>query len=499
LLPRAPPGEPAIGFVEGEDMQETRAVKINQGSLGNQKLLPGILFTIVVWIIFTTQFHLSGLLGLALAVQVTMFFAFFYRPVWALAALIVGQLTASSYMVTIGATPISIRLLWTILMLLLVIPIVRARGGLKMGKRSLLIVIPTLFFFILATIANVVNVDVSYSMQYLRIGVTSLAIVLFIPMIIKNENDLKILGGVFLFTCLASAVVSILQHYSYSSLPSLSLYANAISKGRVVGITEGPIHLAYDLSIVFMPAIALLLMKGVSGRMRKFMPVFLIVFVIGLYFSYTRSGLYSLAPALLVLVPMLMGKMKKEFFLAALVLIAGFYIYFQITGSRYSQGFGEEQSASSRLALWQASAKIAMDNPIFGIGEGRFEQVSLSYRSQVTVDSAPSAVGVLGMEQPHNDFLRVWLSFGTLALVCYLALFVGMFINFYKGYRYGVGKFTRALSMGCFAGMAAYIVNAATHNLMDSVALLWILGGLSIAVAKLSSERKLKMRTPAVN
>ena len=45
--------------------------------------------------------------------------------------------------------------------------------------------------------------------------------------------------------------------------------------------------------------------------------------------------------------------------------------------------------------------------------------------------------------------------------------------------------FVRSISLGGFAALATYIVCAATHNVMASVSLLWILGGLSIAAAKL--------------
>jgi O-antigen ligase len=480
-------------------MNDTGVLEINQRSANNQKFFLGVLLTAIIWMVLGSQFNMPSMLALVMAVQVVLFFSFFYRPVWALAALIVGQLTSSSYMVTFGSTAVSMRLVWTILALFLVIPVVKQRGGIKLGKRYSLILIPTLIFFVLATIANIVNVDMSYTMQYLRTGITSLAIILFIPMIITNEEDLKLLTGVFLFTCLASAIVGIMQHYSFLGGPTMTLYAGPILKGRVAGLSEGPVHLAYDLSIVVVPLIAVYAMKAVSNKMRKFLPLFLVVFIFGLYFSLTRSGLYSLAPALLVLVPMLAGKMKKEFFLVALILIAAFFVYFQITGSRYSKGFGQEQSATSRLALWQAGAKIAMDNPIFGIGEGRFEQVSLGYQSQITVNSMPSVVGILGQEQPHNDFLRVWLSFGTLALVTYLVVFIGIFMNFFKAFREGGGVFTRALSAGCFAGLAAYIVNAATHNLMDSVPLLWILAGLSIAVVKLSAAQKPRVAPPVNN
>jgi O-antigen ligase len=103
------------------------------------------------------------------------------------------------------------------------------------------------------------------------------------------------------------------------------------------------------------------------------------------------------------------------------------------------------------------------------------------------------AGGVLGKEAPHNDFLRVWLSFGTPALLAFLWAFVGILRNFFDSYQQSSRRFLKSFALGCFAAMMAYAVNAATHNLMDSVSLLWILGGLSIATTKLAlSKQSLK-------
>jgi len=46
------------------------------------------------------------------------------------------------------------------------------------------------------------------------------------------------------------------------------------------------------------------------------------------------------------------------------------------------------------------------------------------------------------------------------------------------------------MALGGLAAMAAYIVNAATHNVMDSVPLLWIMGGFSCAMVKLAEKPK---------
>jgi O-antigen ligase len=182
--------------------------------------------------------------------------------------------------------------------------------------------------------------------------------------------------------------------------------------------------------------------------------------------------------------------MRKVIFAILLVLGAGFLLYTNMVGNRYSQGFNEESSAAGRLVLWQAGAMIAMDNPIFGIGQGRFIEVSEAYSSEVDVNTVEGAMGALGMEQVHNDFIRVWVSFGTPALLVYLWVFIVVFRTFYYGYRRSSSVFIKAIAFGGCGALMAYIVNAFSHNLMDSVPLLWILAGFSIAVTKLADIPK---------
>jgi hypothetical protein len=71
-----------------------------------------------------------------------------------------------------------------------------------------------------------------------------------------------------------------------------------------------------------------------------------------------------------------------------------------------------------------------------------------------------------------------------------LWLFFSIFKNFFDSYRKSSRKFIQAISLGCFAAMATYVISAATHNVMDSVVFLWIFGGLSIATCKFITDKK---------
>ena len=486
-------------------MQNLKAVRYQPQWFQNPRLLIGTLA-----IVFTAWLGLQlgfwRMITLVLIIQIILFILAFRRPVWAVAALLVGQFTASTYWLNIAGTQITSRLVWTILSVLIVLPLLKLKGDIKLGRHARYVIIPTVIFYCLASIANMVNVDMAETYQYLRTGITALAIVFFLPAVVKNEKDLKLLAMVIFIVCLISALAAVMQHYRGLGLPVYTL-GQGISRNRAPGLSQGSIFLAYELPIVILPLFALFLLKGVNPQTRKFLPVLILVMLAGLYFTYTRSGMYSLLPGVLVMFFLLKGKVKKTLFLIFLVMAVGFLIYTNMQGTRYSKGFSDESSAAGRLVLWQAGVMIALDNPIFGIGPGRFIEVSRYYSSEVEVSavSGELGMGALGMEQPHNDFIRVWLTFGTPAFLVFIWVFVVIFRNFYYGYRRSSRPFIKALAFGGCGALMAYVVNAFSHNVMDSVPLLWILAGFSIAITKLAEAPKPVaiteglVNTPAIN
>ena len=217
------------------------------------------------------------------------------------------------------------------------------------------------------------------------------------------------------------------------------------------------------------------------------------VIAVAEYLTYTRSGMYAMAAGLVALPLFMKSKVKWQFFLVVLVIIASFVVYTNIKGNRYTEGVSNDSSAAGRLVLWQAGAKIAMSSPVFGIGGNSFKQVSQQYMTSVTYDpNVVQANAVLGVEQPHNDFLRIWVSYGTAALIAFIWLLISVFRNFLISYRYLSSRLVKGIALGCFAAFVTYAVSAFTHNVIDEVSLIWVFGGLSIALCKLATIQKQK-------
>jgi O-antigen ligase len=157
-----------------------------------------------------------------------------------------------------------------------------------------------------------------------------------------------------------------------------------------------------------------------------------------------------------------------------------------LVDQRFMADVDEDQSAASHVAVSQVALLVALDNALLGIGRENFETVSRAYESEVSIVGSQEArragKAAIGALRPHNDFLEVWSSWGIVGLLSYLAVFAGTIRNCLIARR-STDPWARGLAVGCVAGLAAYGVNSALHNYMDSTMVLWCYAGLSAALA----------------
>ena len=454
-----------------------------------------VFFGLMVSVLLSTLFRLPLILGLIFGAQLVLLSLAVYRKVFIVASLLVGQLTASNYMISVGGTPVSIRFIWTIIAAIMLIYLYSKEKKSFLGKWGWKVMTPAIVLVLFGTISNSINTDMSYTLQYLRTAATSLVIILMVPAVVEEEEDFKILGLVALTTCIISGFFAIMQRYNIDFLPmKLSILGtNGLLKTRAMGLNDNPVDLSFTLPLVLIPALTLLFFNVVNSRYKVWYILALVAMVVGEYVTYTRSGMYAMAAALVALPLFMRSKHKWHIFAVVLVVIMAFVMYTDMKANRYTKGVSNESSAAGRLVLWQAGAKIAMSSPIIGIGGRAFKAASAQYLNEVTYNAdVVQPTDVLGLEQPHNDFLRIWVSYGTIALIAFIWLIISIFRNFIVSYHALSTNLVKGLALGCFAAFVAYSVNAFTHNVIDEVSLIWVFGGLSIALCKLAVTQKQK-------
>jgi O-antigen ligase len=408
----------------------------------------------------------------------------FKNPVLAMAIFFVTQFIFPSYMVS----SISLRLLM-LLILGAIILYTHIREGVQLGKYFRRLAIPLFILVGLCILSDAIYTDFNFVLKDFRNLFSGLLIALYIPAVIRNIKDLKLLCGVTFFVAIVTSIVALMQHYNIFGMAQ-SLYI----PGRAQGISESELQLSYILGVTLLSVIGIMFLKAITtGRAKLILSGFLML--LALYFTYTRSALFALLFGFIGLLLFLKTRVKGEIILLIILVLTVFISVSGITDKFSFSARGETaQDASSiaRKILWQAGIAIVKDYPILGIGGNRYIALSPQYISSVD----PSLIQweadrywsyrTLGNDPVHNDFLNMWVSYGTIALIVFIWLIFVILNNFLSSFKLSRDKFLKSVSIGLAAGLISYIVNAFYHNLLSEFPMLWIIAGLSIATAKLA-------------
>jgi O-antigen ligase len=474
-----------------------------EATVQRQKFLSqprGIILVILAIVVVWGFSPISPLTLVLLAVAV-LFLLGLKRPLWAMAALLVSELTVTSYMINTPITIISLRLLMLIL-LGFIIWRSRAQNQIKLGPGAKRVIIPTLVLLGLSILSNMIYSGFDFAFKDFRGMLVGILIIIYLPAVVRNLHDLKILCGVVFIGMTASALIGLMQHYYFLGMDEATLIpgfsTDTAGDHRVSGIAESALYLSFTLPIVFFATLGVYLAKGLESNARKLLILGTILMLAAVYFTYTRSALFALAPGLLALVLFLKTRIKGDivlfFALAAILfieitgLLGGTYL-----GGREQEG--QAESSYERKVLWQAGIAIAMDNPVLGIGGDQYPTVAPKYASSVDPELMKRQESyweyrTLGSQEPHNDFLGIWLKYGTIALAAYIWIMVIVMRNFLNSYRISTNRFIRGLAVGLAAALIAYVANAFYHNCMAAMPLFWIIAGFSVATVKLALKTK---------
>ena len=468
----------------------------------------GIVLVIGVVIVLWSLMR-GNLTALVLLAVVALFIIGLRKPLWALVALLVSQLTITSFMVPTPFVDISLRLLlFIITIFILRRGFIQREVDLGPGARRLLI--PILVLISVGVVANLVNSGFDFAFKDFRIMLTGLLFVIFLPAVIENTTQLKTICGFIFIVITASAVIGIMQHYNFLGMAEATLRPDFLALAgdlRVPGMSESELELAYVLTTAILIVFGIYLTKGVSTN-RRFLLMTMVLMISALYFTYTRSALLALVLGLLSIVLYTKKRIKWQLILALTFPAIFFIVQTDVLGQTHFSGrslWSQEGSAIARPILWQAGVAIAIDNPVLGIGGNRFLRISPQYA--YAVDSSLLQweedrywdYKTLGTQAPHNDFLNVWVSYGTVALIAYIWIHFTILRNYFDSYRATKRRFIKGFSLGLAGALVAYVVNSFYHNLSSDLALLWIMAGFSLTTAKLAIKSKTSSQVSQVD
>ena len=434
----------------------------------------------------------GALNNILFAVEVLLLAAGTRRAVWIPAALIVSEMTSSNYMHEIGGLEMSNRLLLSFLAFLVVMPYLTRR--IEVGTRGALTIGLACAFLVLTTFVNMVLVDYGATLEFLRFIATGIFLMVLIPIAIRDKDDVLDLGKVLLVIAGVAALVAIFQNASgslgtplYEVIPHAGAGGDLASwDNRALALSENPILASNVQMVVALFALGVVLLAPISPQTKRLVMLLILLMAAASYVTFTRSWVLSAGVALVVLATFYRGKYWREFLVAVVIGASAFWYVSGVQETRYSQTIADDSSAAARPVLWELSLNIATDNPWFGIGYDQFREVSPQYTSTVsqTALERQNAAEVIGKENPHNDVLNVWVSWGFLALMIYVALGIAVGLNFIYVYRNAADQVIRGLAMGGLAAIVAYETNSLFHNFIETSLVFWIIAGFSLVLPK---------------
>jgi len=220
----------------------------------------------------------------------------------------------------------------------------------------------------------------------------------------------------------------------------------------------------------------------------------LLILLRGLMVTFSRGGYLAFVAGLYI------SALLRSRVLLILLIVAGAVILLhpeflpqgvrwrlgQTVERRYSYTGGEKQavkqldrSSSDRVEIWKAAAEMIKENPVFGVGYGRFPSKVQNY-------------WYAGIPfQPHNTYLAVPAELGIPAL-----LFLGWLIlipakDALMLYINGKDPFFRALGLGFIGGLASFLVSNTYISRTDYphiMAYFWILAALVMRARKEAND-----------
>lgn len=217
---------------------------------------------------------------------------------------------------------------------------------------------------------------------------------------------------------------------------------------------------------------------------RNFLWISIAVFVIAIYFSFTRTAML----AVLLMVPFYFI-VKYNFarqivaFGLVIVFIAGGYIFYDNNYLKFAPDFketiyhdefgdhlsstfeGKDVSSMERIYRWVAAIRMTTDKPLMGVGPGGFYDnykkfAVSSFETYISDNEERSTV--------HNYFLLLLCEQGVIGLLIFLSLTFAAFYYAQRAYNIATTRENKLLAMIVALVLMSVYVNLLLSDMMES-------------------------------
>lgn len=237
---------------------------------------------------------------------------------------------------------------------------------------------------------------------------------------------------------------------------------NLTYDGRLQAFFNSPNYLAMYLA----PAVII----GVSlcEENRKVYFLSLGVILAALYLTFSYAAWIALLGAFMICV-VLAGKhaVFKKAYVAVLIIFIAFISQMGAKKMHDLLKLQERSSFASRIMIWKASAKIASDQWLWGVGPGNFQDTYLRYQKYF-----PPYLE-WAVPHPHNVYMAFWLQAGLLGFVGFLWL-IWAWIRRYLRLKENADPVLRNIMVGIMAYILLHGLVDTTYFKNDLAVVFWL-------------------------
>jgi putative inorganic carbon (hco3(-)) transporter len=399
-------------------------------------------------------------------------------------------------------------LLFGLMVLLIFLHIQKGIFPMEIWKNPIIWAVSFYFFWVLIT--SVTSSAPLTSFKFLLSHLwLSVPLLLYGPVLFQREKNIRLFLWLFSSGMMIAIGYTVVVHASYGF---------GEKEGHWVMWPFFKDHTIYGAMVAFtVPMVlGLYVSKKHSPLVQLILICFILLNLLGLYFSYTRAAWLSVVAAMGVWA--LIHFRVRFSILSALSIVLGLFLYFswdaiQIDLSRNklehtTEEFGEKlQSAANvstdasnleRLNRWACALSMFQERPIFGFGPGTYAFEYARFQEPENTTIISTSFGDAG--NAHSEYLGPLAEMGLPGLVAVILIVVAIF---YKGitlyYQWPASdKEMKIIILGMILSLVTYFVHAFLNNFLDTDKAAVPIWGFCAAFIAL--ERKVKaQRKPEIN
>lgn len=330
---------------------------------------------------------------------------------------------------------------------------------------------PILFFIVACVLSVIQSVFWKQSIYNFFTKTLEWFVVFFLVLeAFQTKKQIFIALGIFVFTAFSTACDGLVQYYFTHK--DLFLGKALQPDMRITAAFKTSNGLGGYLAVVLPLVIAMSLNRSWRMYQQILFAIFSVIIFWALILTFSRGAWLAAFVGVSVLAMVFFSLRHPKLVKWAVVLIV------IIFGCSFGamEAIDRSDTVQWRIGVWRDSLRMIADRPVFGHGINTFMAVFQSYRTAHLNEPTYA----------HNCYLQMTAEIGMLGMGALLWVLAVLFSSSFKKIRIFAAKDNELmlLSLGLFAGMAAYFVHCFFDTNLYTLQLsvyIWLVIGLLVA------------------